>query len=117
MGHVNNARYFTYLESARMALFNLLGPPLLSEEKRGFALVHTACNFRQQLHYPGTVDIGTRVTKIGNSSFHLGHAFYRQDEDVLVADAASVVAWVNYGVGEAEPLPECVRAGLEPFFR
>jgi acyl-CoA thioester hydrolase len=115
MGHVNNARYFTYLESARIALFSTLGPPVLSEDKRGFALVHTACNFRQQLHYPGTIEIGTRVTKIGNSSFQLEHGFYRQQEETLVADAVSAIAWVNYGEGKSEPLPEVVREGLQKY--
>lgn len=113
MGHVNNAKYFTYLESARIKFFGVLGiAPPRAEINQSVALASTTCNFRRQVHYPNTLEIGTRVHQIGNSSFQLAHALYIAGEDTPVADAASVVVWVDYREGKSRPLPDAVRERL-----
>jgi acyl-CoA thioester hydrolase len=113
MGHVNNARYFTYLESARIHFFETLGLNLRGENQQGVALVSVACNFRRQVRYPNTVQIGTRVTGIGTSSFHLEHVFYLEDGDEIMADAKSVVVTVDYNADKAVPLSPGLRDRLE----
>ncbi|MBI2435179.1 MAG: acyl-CoA thioesterase [Candidatus Hydrogenedentes bacterium] len=113
MGHVNNARYFTYLECARIHLFETLELKLLQGDKHGVALVSVGCNFRKQVRYPAVLEIGTRVSQIGERSFHLEHAFFLQGEDIVMADAHSVVVCVNYAEEKAVPLPDALRARLE----
>ena len=46
----------------------------LSDAGLGPILATINCNYRQPLNYPDTVHIGTRVTKIGNSSLTIAHA-------------------------------------------
>jgi len=114
LGHVNNAKYFTYLESARIRLFSELGTaPPGSTPGHGFALVAATCNFRRQIHFPAQIHIGTRIMKIGNSSFHLEHVFLLGDSDNPAADAASVVVWTDYTANRSAPLPGDIRARLE----
>lgn len=116
MGHVNNAKYFTYLESARIQLFTALGLDApMTEERAGMNLAHAACNYRAQVHYPAVLEIGTVVTKIGNASFQLAHVFLREGTDQLVADGNSVVVWTDYNLGKSAPLPPQVRAKLQAF--
>ena len=107
LGHVNNAKYFTYCESARMRYFELLD--LLSfrtHERQGPGVVSATCNFRQQVHYPAELEVGARVTEIRNRSFTLAYEIYRKASDELVADGTSVVVWVDYTEGRAIPLPD-----------
>ncbi|RMG54476.1 MAG: acyl-CoA thioesterase [Acidobacteria bacterium] len=116
LGHVNNAMYFTYCESARMSYFEAIELWKYREhDRQGPALVTATCRFKQQVHYPAWLDVGARVSEIGNRSFTLEYEIYRQGTDVLVADGSSVVAWVDYEAGKAIPLPDGLRAAIRRF--
>lgn len=111
-GHVNNAAYFTYCESARIRYFEELGLEGLTSGKRhGPAVVTATCNFYRQVHYPAALEVGVRATKIGRTSFHLDYAILRGGDE-LVADGSSVVVWVDYERGESIPLPERLKARI-----
>jgi len=116
MGHVNNAKYLTYMESARIQLFaevGLKGP--MTPERHGFSLAAISCNYRREVKYPAQLELGTCVRKIGSSSFHLAHGFYFPGDDVVVADATAVVVWADYNVGRGIPIPPGLRGALERF--
>ncbi|MCC6142337.1 MAG: acyl-CoA thioesterase [Candidatus Hydrogenedentes bacterium] len=116
LGHVNNSVYFTYLESARIRLFEILGAAgFWSQEGTGPTLASVGCNFRQQVVYPCELDIGTRVVHIGNKSFHLEHAFFLHGTETFVADGKSVVVWVDYSQKRGTELTEGMRKALEEF--
>lgn len=106
-GHVNNARYFTYCESARIAYFAAVDLETVKEEpKHGPALVTATCNFRQQVHHPASLDVGARVSRIGRTSFGLDYLILLRGTDQVVADGTSVVVWIDYGAGQPIPVPE-----------
>ena len=42
------------------------------------------------LYFPGIVDIGTVVTKVGNSSYNLGQGIFREDECIATAEVVTV---------------------------
>jgi acyl-CoA thioester hydrolase len=116
MGHVNNARYFTYCESGRMSYFNAIHLWQHREDERhGPALVTATCNFKQQVRYPDTLEVGTRVTELRNRSFRFESVLYRQGTGELVAEGSCVMAWVDYGVNKAIPLPPGLRSAIERF--
>src|SRR5690349_898773 len=72
MGHVNNAKYFTYCESARMSYFAAIR--MLEHREtpaQGPALAAAHLNFRRQVRYPADLDVFTRVVEIGRSSFKM----------------------------------------------
>jgi acyl-CoA thioester hydrolase len=116
LGHVNNAKYFTYCESARISYFDLLEFWKYREhDRQGPALVTATCNFRQQVHYRATLEIGARVSEIRHRSLVLEYEIYRQGSGELVADGTSVVAWVDYDINKAIPLPEELRAAIQRF--
>ncbi len=106
-GHVNNAKYFTYCESARIAYFEAIG---LTGQREAVgeapAVVSATCNFLAQVHYPATLEVGVRTVKIGRTSFTLEYGIYRAGTEELVADGSSVVVWVDYGAGKSATLPE-----------
>ena len=112
-GHVNNAVYFTYCETARIKLLRALG--VLGRSggaAQGPTLVTTSCDFKQQVRYPTTLDIGVRVERIGQRSFELSYAMFRQGTDELLAVARSVNAWVDFAQERAVPLPAELRAAF-----
>ena len=114
MQHVNNVQFFRYLESGRIAYFSDVLPPEC-EPGKYTVLADLQCTFRQQLHYPGTVDVATRLHHLGTSSLHLDCAIFRQHEDDPVATARAVIVWYDFAAGRAVPLPALVRQTLLEF--
>lgn len=112
-GHVNNAKYFTYCESARIAYFEAIGLGAQRESAgEAPAVVTATCNFLRQVHYPATLEVGVRTVKIGRSSFNLEYGLFTEGTDELVADGSSVVVWVDYDKGKSAPLPESLKARI-----
>jgi acyl-CoA thioester hydrolase len=109
-GHVNNVVYFRWLESARVDYMARLGLSRLhGAADHGPILAHVTCNFRRQLEFPDTVQIGSRVTRIGRTSFTTEHAIWSTTQNMLhVADGASTVVLFDYQL--QKPIP--VRAEL-----
>lgn len=114
MGHVNNAAYFTYCESARMSYFQEIRMDQLRQEvHHGPAVVTATCNFHRQLHYPAEIEVGARASKIGSTSFTLEYAIYRRGTEELIADGSSVIVWVDYDQGKAIAVPEALVKAIE----
>jgi acyl-CoA thioester hydrolase len=114
LGHVNNATYFVYCESARMSFFKAIDlEALTAGGSLGPALVTATCNFKQQVKHPATLDIGLVVSRIGGKSFTLEYGLFEGER--LVADGSSVVVWVNYAEGSSQALPEPLRTSLTTF--
>lgn len=113
MGHVNNATYFTYFEAARLRYFETVGLWTMGGgPKEGPALVSATANFRAQVHYPASLEVGARVARIGSKSFTFEHAIVRKGSDEIVADGQTVTAWVDYGAGKAIPVPDALREAI-----
>lgn len=111
-GHVNNAVYFTYCESARISLFSAIGRYVDRASQEGPSLVSATCHFKRQVIFPATLEVGVRVGEIGNRSFHMHYGLFEQGSDVVVASGSSVTVWTDYRVNRAVPVPEDLRKEL-----
>jgi acyl-CoA thioester hydrolase len=112
MGHVNNAKYFTYLETARIDWFVAAGCAP-DPQGEGPVLINASCTFLKQLEYPGEIEIRTFVGAFGRSSFETYHEIRRVDQpEVLAAEGAAKVVWVDFVAGKSRALPEEIREKL-----
>lgn len=109
LGHVNNAKFFTFDEQARLEYFQLFEgvvPDLWTKE--GLILAKLGCDFLQQLHYPATVDVGLRIKRFGRSSMDTEGAIFEGER--LIAVTAGTVVWFDYPQQKSAPIPEAVKA-------
>lgn len=109
-GHVNNAKYVSYLEEARVRWLadipglDMKGPVLP-------VVVNTNVNYRRPIVWPDDVVVELFVERLGNSSITIGHHIVDQkDPSVLYSDGNVVVAWMDTRSGKSAPLPGQVRA-------
>ena len=111
MGHVNNAKYVSYLEEARVRW--MLGVPGASMTDRIAPVVAaTNVNYRAPIVWPNDIVVELFVERLGNSSVTIGHRIVDQkDEAVLYSDGNVVVTWMDTRTGKSAPLPEAIRAG------
>lgn len=107
-GHVNNAQYFRYLESGRIAyLEEVLKQDLGANET--VILADIQCAFVHQLRYPAIVEVATRVSRLGRTSIHLVSAIYRQGEEQPAATSKGVLVWFDAVRQRPTPIPAALR--------
>lgn len=112
MGHVNNAMYFRYMESARTHWLVEKGIPLDPKDE-ALVLLNTFCNFMQQLEFPGDAIVRTYVGPIGRTSFDVYHEISRTDQpDKICANGGATLVWVDCKAQKSLPIPDHLRALL-----
>lgn len=112
-GHVNNARYFTWFETARLEYLRKLGLATEGAPELGPILVHTSCDFVAPVHWPAQIVVGARVSKVGNTSFVMEYeAVAESESSAVVARGTGVVVLLNYRTGEKVTIPEEMRARI-----
>src|SRR5262245_3806738 len=109
-GHVNNVAICAYLETARLTFMRDLGLMETADGTRGISAGMTV-SFLAESHWPGRVELGTGVMKIGASSITIGAAAFK-DGDCIAAAEMTVVRLH----GKApHPIDAGLRAKLEKY--
>ena len=85
----------------------------MEPEKIGPILAAIGCNYRRQLTFPDSVDIGSRVTRIGRSSLTMTHGLWSRQTQKLVADGDSTIVVFDYTTQRSVPIPDKVREAIE----
>jgi acyl-CoA thioester hydrolase len=114
LGHVNNCRYLTYLEDARVAMF--FTDPQREDRRplRGSVVARHEIDYRRPLLLrPEPVRVETRVTEIRAASFDL--AYEVRDDEHVYARATSVIVGYDLEKGRARRFDERERAFLQAY--
>lgn len=113
LGHVNNAKYVSYLEEARVRwMLGMNGPSL--DGPIVPVLVNTSINYRLPIEWPNDIIVELFVERLGGSSITIGHRIIDQkDESKLYSDGNVTAVWVDARTGKSVPLPESVRAAAD----
>ncbi|MBB4132327.1 MULTISPECIES: thioesterase family protein [unclassified Xanthomonas] len=109
MGHVNNAKYISYLEEARVRW--MLGVQGVAMTDRIAPVVAaTNVNYKRPLVWPNDITVELFVERLGSSSITIGHRIVDQkDDSVLYSDGNVVVVWIDTQTGKSASLPDAVR--------
>ena len=113
MGHINNAVYFRYMETARIDWFSSLGF-IANPNGEGLVIVNAFCNFIRQFEYPGDILIKTFVSDAGRSAFDSWATLERTDQPgVISATGGATIVWVDFPKQKSAPLPDWLRQVVE----
>ena len=123
MGHVNNARYLTYVEIARVAYYETVTgnqlPIGVHGAEEGMILAEIRMTYRSPAFYGETLSVETRVERIGRSSFGMVHRLTAPESRYgparLVAIADSTLVAYDYTDETPIPVPDQWRASMEEF--
>ncbi len=109
-GHVNNVAFAVFSESGRVHFFEEVTPGSTSGSGVGWVIVKLTVDFLAQAHYPGEGEVGSRITRLGNSSCVLIQGLFNAGRCFGTSEAVCV--WADVAAGKSLPLPDHVRAGL-----
>lgn len=109
MGHVNNAMYFRYLETARIDWFTAVGfRP--DPQGQGPVIVNAFCNFYRQLEYPGDILVSLYVSDAARTTFETWATIEKLSEPgVVCAAGGATTIWVDFPRQKAVDLPDWIR--------
>ena len=106
LGHVNNAVYFRYMESARVAFLLWAGIDRLRlGQGPGVILQSAQCRFRRPVVYPDTLLISSRVTSIETDRFTLEHELRSRAQGEVAAIGFGVIVAYDYIKGAKTSIP------------
>ena len=105
--HVNNARYLTFLEQARIEWFETIDEPWVTETAAP-VVASATLNFKRPIEYPARLFAELFTERLGNSSVVIGHRIVA-DDGTLHCDGHVVMVWIDRRSGASTALPECVR--------
>lgn len=107
--HVNNSKYLSYLEEARLRwMLSVPGQGLDDDVAPVVAAAHL--NYRRPIEWPAEIVIELFVERLGNTSLSVGHRITAAgNRDTLYCDGYVVMVWIDRATGQAAALPESVR--------
>ena len=108
MGHLNHAKYLTYMEQARILYmqdvcgFNGIWADL------SIILASVTCDYLMPVAFAETITVYTRCSRIGGKSFDLEYALLNEQDDTVAIGKTVMVAF-DYESNQTMPIPDVWR--------
>jgi acyl-CoA thioester hydrolase len=119
LGHVNNAKYLTYIEQARILLWGRqLGFQARAIATRGgsrgqgFILARAEVDFRAQAHDGDELEVRLALAAFGRTSATYEYEVVDLADGRVVATARTVQVWLDYDTGHPVPISEELKGRL-----
>lgn len=103
-GHVNNATYFTLLETARTKLFHDQFVELMDRSLL-FLVVKAECEYKLPIELKDTLIISLEMTRVGNSSFDIDYQLHNGNGKIF-GSAKTVMVCYDGKAKKTTRIPE-----------
>lgn len=107
--HVNNARYYRYIESARIQYMVDMG---MFDNNVVNVVSHNSCQYLRPVTYPDTLHIGVTVVEMRNSSFSMHYTVVSEQHQCVVTKATAVVVAMQEDGMAKRALPQVIRENI-----
>jgi acyl-CoA thioester hydrolase len=112
-GHVNNAEYYSYFDTAINAWLIREGGLDIERGPIIGLCVESHCEYHSALTFPDQIEVGLRVGKLGKSSVRYELAIFLAGEDEVTAEGHFVHVFVDRETRKPTSIPEPIRGALE----
>ncbi len=115
-GHVNAARYMTFIEHARVAYLNSLnlwnGNSFLDI---GVILADAQMTYKAPIQWGQSIQVGTRIARLGKKSMDMFHSIEDAKNGHELAFSKTVLVSYDYRADQAIEIPESWRKRIVEF--
>ncbi len=116
-GHLNNAKYLTYFEQARIHYFEQLG--LLSKAQSfmdiGTIVADIHIRYLAPVYLGASVRVGVRTESMGNKSITIQETIVDGESGQVYADGTVILVSYDYRTHETIRVPEAWRRKITEF--
>ena len=116
-GHLNNAKYLTYFETARINYFSHLGlfTPGQSFMDIGVIMAEASVTFHAPVEYGMPVKVGVHIPGLGNKSMRVEQNIVHAESGEVLATGYVILVAYDYHVGKTIPIPDLMREKISEF--
>jgi len=111
-GHVNNAQYYSFVDTAVTRMLIDKGALRGRNSKSIGLCVESGCQFLAPISFPETIDAGVRIGRVGNSSLRYEVGLFKAGETQPAAIAYFTHVFVDPETRRPVPLSEEVKATM-----
>lgn len=115
-GHLNNAKYLTYIEQARINYLRHLelwdGGSFMDI---GIILADAQITFRASIQFGQPVNVGVRIARMGNKSLTMEYTLAHRDNGEIFATARTIQVAYDYYQGKTIAIPDEWRDRITQF--
>jgi acyl-CoA thioester hydrolase len=116
-GHVNNAKYLTYFEQARVHYLVELG--LFSRDQSfmeiGVVIADIHITYRAPTHYENNIKVGVKTIKLGGKSIVLKQCVMDADTGAIKAEGTVIMVAYDYRELKSISVPEIWKTRIREF--
>ena len=91
--HINNAVFLSYIEDARIVLFQRWG---IDYEEKSLIVASVKIDYLRQVKHPSSLIIGQRVSRLGNKSFDIESVIFVEGESDPVCISVITSVAINF---------------------
>jgi acyl-CoA thioester hydrolase len=104
-GHLNHARYFSFMEEARFKYLVAVGlwTDTTDFNAVGQIVAEAACSYKRPVFIGQTVEVAVRVARLGNKSMELEYRLTVSEDEVAVGRTVQVA--YDYDAHRSMPVP------------
>src|SRR5438270_1315966 len=110
--HVNNAKYLTFIESARIAYYSQVSG-IANPRDFDMTLASLKIDYIKPVFFGQTLHVYARTARIGTKSMTMEHELRDAATGDLAASAHVVIVHYDYDTGKSKPIPEDIVHKLE----
>ena len=116
-GHLNNSRYLTYFEQARIQYFVELGlfQPGHSFMDFGVIMAEAGVTFHASVEYGMPVKVGVHVSKLGNKSMRVEQNIVHAESGEALATGYVILVAFDYRANKSIPIPDVMRKTIAEY--
>lgn len=116
-GHLNNAKYLTYFEQARINYFVHLElfEPGQSFMDIGVIMAEARVTFHAPVEFGMPVEAGVRVSRLGNKSMTVEQNIVHAGTGDVLASGQVILVAFDYHANKSIPIPGEMRARISAF--
>lgn len=107
-GHLNNAKFLTYFEQARIQYWIQMG--LFTKDQSfmeiGIIVADIHLTYLAPVYFGQNIKVGVRVAKLGNKSMTWAQNLVDTDTDKELARGELIIVAYDYKAGKTIPLPQ-----------
>jgi acyl-CoA thioester hydrolase len=117
MGHVNNAKYLSFLEEARLAYYEKVLNVSLRNLNFNAIVARIEIDYLSPIQFGDKVEIYTRTSNIGNKSSDVDHLIVvnKKTDKIIAARAFTKLVAYDYKINQTIPVSEDARKAVEYF--
>ncbi len=105
LGHVNHAKYLTYMEQGRICYLRDVIGASMNFQDFGVILAKATVDYHLPLAFGDAIIVYTRCSRLGSKSFDLEYVIYRKTDDGSQEVAHGLTTMVAYDYTTAQSIP------------